>query len=394
MATIPNSPVYKSRMRGTVYLLNFIFALQSATVGYFGANYLSFFGLPDRYIAFVFALVSIFAVLTFFFASKLFNRFGAYRIVFISAFLYLFTYIAQAYLTDIRFIVPVFVLGAVPAALLVAAFDSLMERFTGKEEDTGSQRGLFITLASAAFVTGPFIGGLLVKGNDFRSLWLAGSAFLISLMILSFFKLKRIERIKYKEFHIIDTIRAVLADKNIFNIFMAQFALYFFFSIMVIYTSVYLRDVLDIPYDVIGFIFAFMLLPFTFMTLPLGRLADKKYGEKEILILGLIVMAFFTALFGISTSSSVFVLAGILFGTRVGAAAAQSMSETYFFKMVDGKDTDLISAFRAMYPLASIIAPLTASPILFFASFRELFLFLAIVVLSGVYFAAKIEDTK
>ncbi len=390
---IPNSPIYKNKMRGAVYLLNFIFALQSATVGYFGANYLSYLGLPERYIAFVFALVSLCAMLSFFVSSRLFNRFGAYKVVFISSVFYLFTYLAQAYLRDIRVIIPVFVLGAAPAALLVAALDSLMERFTGKEEETGSQRGMFITLASAAFVVGPFLGGLLVKGNDFKSLWLAGSAFLLALMTVLFWKFKSVEKIKYKEFHVVKTLRAIARHKNILNIFMAQFVLYFFYSIMVIYTSVYLKNVLAIPYDRIGFIFAFMLLPFAFMTVPLGKLADTKYGEKEMLLAGLIVTAIFTALFALMPYHSVFVIAGLLFGTRVGASMVQTMTETYFFKQVDGKDTDLISAFRAMYPLASIIAPLMASPILFFASFKELFLFLSVIVFSGVFFALRIKDT-
>ena len=50
-----------------------------------------------------------------------------------------------------------------------------------------------------------------------------------------------------------------------------------------------------------------MLLPFLFFQLPLGHLADKKYGEKEILIIGFVVMGATTMLIPyIGTASLIF----------------------------------------------------------------------------------------
>ena len=381
-------------MRGTVYVLNFIFSLQMALVGYYSANYLKFLGLNTKYLSFTFAATSIVAVLAFFASSFIFNKIGAYKAIFYSAIFYALTYIAQAYIFDLKVILPLFVLSSTFSALIVAGLDSLMERFTTAEEETGFQRGIFITMASAAFVVGPFLGGLLAKGDDFKSLWLAGASLFVPFLIITFWKMKDMPRIKYHKFHIIKTIKSIIKDKNIFNIFMAQFALYFFYSIMVIYTSVHLRETFNIPYEKIGLIFAIMLLPFVFLTVPLGKVADKILGEKEMLIAGLIIMSLSTFFFAINQNPSVFVIAGLLFLTRIGAATVQAMTETYFFKLVDGKDADLISAFRAMYPAASIIAPLLASPILFYYSFKELYIFLAMVVFAGVYFASKIKDTK
>ncbi len=391
---LPNSPVYKNKMRGVVYLLNFIFSLQLATVSYFAANYLKFLGIDAKNISFVYMLTSILSVLAFLISSRIFNRIGAYKTIFISAVLYILFYVVQAFNFNFYASLIAFVLNATLAAFIVAGLDALMERFTESDEETGSQRGIFITMASAAFVAGPFIGGLLVKGNDFKSLWLAAAALLAPFIILSFWKLKSIERIKYKQFHIKHTIQAILKDKNIFNIFFAQFILYFFYSIMVIYTSLYLKEVAKLPFDKIGLIFAIMLLPFVFITVPLGRIADKVLGEQEMLIAGFAIMAISTFLFAINENYSWIVLALLLFGTRVGAATVQTMTETYFFKLVDGKDADLISAFRSMYPISSVIAPLLAAPILYFAGYKELYIMLALVSFFGIYFAFKIEDTK
>ncbi len=381
-------------MRGSVYILNFIFALQMATVGYFGANYLKYIGLDTKYISVVFTLTSLLATLAFFFSSHIFNKLGAYKTIFVAAFLYAISYVVQALSTNPYLAVPVFTLASVFSSLIVAGLDALMERFVSSEEETGGQRGIFITMASAAFVAGPFIGGLLVKGNDFESLWLAGAAFFLPFLVISFWKLKSIERIKYKNFHPVRTIKAVLKNKDVFNIFMAQFVLYFFYSIMVIYTSIYLREYFSLPYDKIGLIFAFALLPFVIFTVPLGRIADKKLGEQELMIIGFIIMSIATFLFALNNNSSIIIIALLLFATRVGAAFVQTMTETYFFKLVDGKDADLISAFRSMYPIASIIAPLVAGPVLYYASFKDLYVFLALISFAGILFAVNITDTK
>ncbi len=391
---IPNTAIYKNKMRGTVYVLNFIFALQMATVSYFGANYLKFLGLDTRYISFVYALASAVAALSFFASSHIFNKFGAYRSVFFVAILYVLSYIVQALSNDISLVLPVFILNSGFAAIIVAALDALMERFTSSEQETGGQRGIFLTMASAAFVAGPFLGGLLVKGDDFKSLWLAAAAIFFPFLIISFWKLKKIERIKYKQFHLRRTVSSILNNKDVFNVFWAQFILYFFYSIMVIYTSVYLKEEMGLAYDKIGLIFAFMLVPFVVFTVPLGKIADKKLGEQELMMSGFIISAVSTLAFALNNSNSAWLVATLLFFTRVGASFIQTMTETYFFKLVDGKDTDLIGAFRALYPISSIVAPLLASPILFLADFKALYIFLSLVTLSGLYFSAKITDTK
>ncbi len=391
---IPNSPVYKSKMRGTVYIINFIFALQMATVGYFGANYLKFLGLPKEYIAFVYAATSLVAIVAFFFSSYLFNKFGAYRSIFVSVILYFLSYVAQAYVTDLKIILPIFILASSFSAIVVAGLDALMERFTDSDETTGAQRGIFLTMASAAFVFGPFLGGLLAKGNDFKSLWLAGAGMLFSLMILLFWRVRKVERKQYSQFHIVHTVKAIYNNKNALYIFLAQFVLYFFYSIMVIYTSVYLHETLNWSFDKIGLALAIALLPFAIFTVPLGKLADEKFGEQEMLIIGFIIMGAATVLFGLLKLNEFAIVASVLFATRVGASMVQTMTETYFFKLVDGKDADLISAFRAMYPLSSVIAPLLAAPVLFVSNFNILFALLGLVTFSGVYFALQIEDTK
>jgi MFS family permease len=78
-----------------------------------------------------------------------------------------------------------------------------------------------------------------------------------------------------------------------------------------------------------------MLLPFVFVQFPLGRLADKKWGEKEILSLGFIIVAIATGLISFISGGSMILWMTILFITRIGAATIEIMCDTYFFKKVD-----------------------------------------------------------
>ncbi len=392
--TIPNNSISKNKMRGGVYILNFIYSLQVSVVAYFVSNYLLHYGLDKDYLSFVYTLISVVAILSFFISTKLFNIFGAYRVILVSALFYISIYLLQAFTVNISLIVILFVLGAIPSSFMVSGMDTLMERFT-HNTDTGGQRGVFMTMSNAAFVAGPVLGGLLSGNGEYSNLWIAAAVMLFPFAVVSFLYGRRAERMRYKEFHIKKTIQAVIADKNIFNIFMAQFVLYFFFSIMVIYTAVYLHEVFSMSNDKIGYVTAIALMAYVFFVIPLGRLADKKYGEKEMLIIGMLIMGASTIAFALNNFNDFYVIATLLFLTRVGASFVQTMTETYFFKLIDAKDADLIGAFRAMYPLSSVIAPLFAFPFIKYMSFSSLFLALGLSVLFlGIYFASKIEDTK
>lgn len=163
---------------------------------------------------------------------------------------------------------------------------------------------------------------------------------------------------------------------------------------MVIFTSVFLLKSFSVDTDKVGYIMAIALTAYIFITIPIGILADRKYGEKEMLIIGFIITAVSTLWFALNENSSIYVLAGLIFLTRVGAAFVQTMGETYFFKHIDGQDANLIAAFRALYPFSSLIAPIVVAPVLFVYSYRGVFAALSIIVLFGVYFAMRIKDTK
>ena len=106
------------------------------------------------------------------------------------------------------------------------------------------------------------------------------------------------------------------------------------------------------------------------------------------------IIAVATALMSFVTDNSFLTWTVLLFMTRVGAACVEIMSETYFFKKIDGQDADIVSLQRSVRPLAGMLGPLVATALLPFIAFKSLFLILAVIVLSGLRFSLAIKDTK
>ena len=167
-----------------------------------------------------------------------------------------------------------------------------------------------------------------------------------------------------------------------------------FFSIMAIYMPLYLYRTIGFSLSELGIMFSIMLLPFALFEFPLGKIADRYLGEKEILIVGFIILAASTASLSFITSASLAVWAGLLFVTRTGASAIEIATESYFFKHVNGKDTAQISMFRATRPFSDIIGPTIGSVSLLFIDLRFLFLVLGIFLLLGITVASRINDTR
>jgi MFS family permease len=160
---------------------------------------------------------------------------------------------------------------------------------------------------------------------------------------------------------------------------------------MVIYTPLYLLD-LGFSWEKIGIIFTVMLIPFVLLQYPAGILADKKIGEKELIIASIIMMATATTLVYFTHSQSLFVWSLILFATRIGAALIEILRDSYFFKRVSGYDVDLINFFRTSMPLAYVISTFLSGMVLIFLPIKSAFIIVAIVVLSALYPAWKLVD--
>ena len=138
-----------------------------------------------------------------------------------------------------------------------------------------------------------------------------------------------------------------------------------------------------------------MLIPFPLIEWPLGKLADKKYGEKEIMTIGFALLGLSTIALTAIMSKSVFAWALALFITRIGAATVEIMVETYFFKTVNAKDPNTLGFFRVTRSISYFIAPLITGFVLIFTTDQSFtFIALGILCLLAMIPAWTLKDTN
>ena len=160
---------------------------------------------------------------------------------------------------------------------------------------------------------------------------------------------------------------------------------------MTIYTPIYLHETIGFDWKILGVIFSIMLLPYVLFEMPLGKITDKFGGEKEILIVGLVIMAVSVIIMPLITVASIPLWIGVLFLSRIGASFVESMSEIYFFRKISPTNTNAIELFRDSDPLAYIIAPLSASIILIFVSIDQLYFVLGAVMLVAIIIGLRLN---
>jgi MFS family permease len=305
-------------------------------------------------------------------------------------------------------IIAVFGLGSVSIASLVIFFflihlsgdpslylclDINMEDNTKEESTTGTKRSILLTISNFAWLLAPLAFIFLINKNGFGKVYLLSGLALIPLFLMVVFLFKNIKKADTNSSNIFKALKSLKGGGDKVRIIGVQFVLNFFYAWMVIYMPLLLNRQMGFGWDKIGYIFILMLLPFVLFELPAGYLADKKLGEKEILITGFFTMAVATFFIPFLNSPVFWVWGLVLFATRTGASLVEIGSETYFFKHVGKEDTGLISLFRVTRPFAYAISPLLAIPVIYFFSYSTSFFFLAILTLAGLFFIPKV-DTK
>jgi len=276
--------------------------------------------------------------------------------------------------------------------------DIILESYSN-DKMAGRIRGFQSMILSIGFMLGPILSTQLLENFNFQFVFLAS---LIIDTIVIFVAAKSIGHVNHT-YHGVLTVKGILGKllhrPNIMRIYYISFVLEFFYAIMIIYTPIYLRDI-GIPWTDIGIIFTIMLIPFVIFPYPAGYLADKKWGEKEMLVAAIFVMATASlAVFYISSKSIIF-WGAVLFMTRVGASLIQTLRDSYFYKRIDGDDVDLINFYRTSVSAAYIIAPAMAFILLggekwfWFMDVKYVFIMLALVVFSALYSAIRLVDNK
>jgi MFS family permease len=261
---------------------------------------------------------------------------------------------------------------------------------------TGGIRGLYLTLQSVAIASAPIFLTIFTPESQFGLIYLVSLSFLIIPIILAtiFFK-------KYAH----GAIRVNARTKPMFPIrkwwlngslrraTLARLALESFYAVMIIYTPIYLHEIIGFSWAELGIIFPIMLLPFVLLEWPVGVLADRSLGEKEIMSFGffiagmaLIIMPFLDKI--------IVTWIVILFLSRVGASLIEISTESHFFKHVNSIDVTFIEIFRLARPVGIILGASIGALTIKVASFEMIYFVLAVIIFVGLIQSIGLKDTK
>ncbi len=163
---------------------------------------------------------------------------------------------------------------------------------------------------------------------------------------------------------------------------------------MVIYTPLYLKEVIGLSWEDVGSILFVGLMAYVFLEYAIGKIADMFLGEKEMMAFGFAVTAVATSWFVFLDNAPIALWMTAMFLTRVGASFIETTTESYFFKHTQGKDTNVISLFRITRPLSYVVGPVLGGVTLHFFSFSFLFVILGLLMIPGLFFAMALKDTR
>lgn len=283
-------------------------------------------------------------------------------------------------------------INIITAYLMYVILDIIMESYS-EDKKSGRIRGLHLTMISLGFMLGPIISTRILEKYDYAGLFFVSMLISMLIFVISLVGLSGGNKKFEGNITIRDLAKKIFINKNLMRIYWISFVLEFFYALMIVYTPLYLLD-LGLSWTQIGFVFTIMLIPFIIIEYPVGIIADKKIGEKEMIIFALFLMAFSTLSIFFVTSKSVFLWGFVLFLTRIGAAMIESLRDSYFYKKIDGDDMDVISFFRTSRSVAYVIATAISAMLLIVFPVKAIFLFVAIVIFAALYPAFYLVDNK
>lgn len=352
---------------------------------------------PDDMVGTIYTFSSLLSLLVLFAAPRILRRFGNYRWTISLLALQTMLLLGLALFNSAWLIIPLFVVEVALASILYFNFDIFLEHYS-RNEETGIIRGVMKAVTSIAWLLPPFAAGYIVDRFGFGMIYLLGAALLTPTVFIMMRYMSDFKDMSYDEKPMWIPEKQLSQHPDIARIYHVNFFLQFFYAWMIIYAPIYFHEQLGISYADFGLMLSIALTAFIIFPYFEGWLADRVFGEKEMLLAGFFLMgiASFAIPYFADAGLGIWWWALLLFVGRMGAATVETMSEVYFFKQVNAGNASLIGYFRRARPLAWIVAPLSASLLLGFhvIEFGTLFTILGVVMLAALYFPLRLKDTR
>lgn len=386
----------KTRNFGALYAAIAILSFHWALVVYVHSTYLEQY-VASASVGMLYVVSAALSVLTFLFISRVLHRAGNYHLTLVLSVAEFCALIGMATADSLRVAIPLFLVHQIAAPLLLFNIDVFMEEMIGDQEgSTGGRRGLLLGLMSFAGAVAPLTAGFLLGSNtpNFTAAYSAGALLMLPFIAVIMRHFRTFSDPEYSEIQILSTLHMFWVDRDIRYVFFAHFLLQLFFAWSVIYFPLYLATEIGFNWEQIGMILFVGLMAYVFFEYPIGIIADKWIGEKEMMALGFVVIGVATSWFSFIGAGAMGAWMFAMFLTRVGASFVETTTESYFFKHTEGSDANVISFFRITRPLSVVLGALLGSFCLLYLPFNLIFIILGFLMVPGIFFTLLLHDTK
>lgn len=379
-----------------IYIASLFLILHSYIVAYINSSFLEQF-INTTSIGIIYTVGSALSILVFLFISRVLRVVGSFRLTIGLLLLDLLAVTGMAFSESLRVAVPLFLVHLISVPLIFFNIDVFIEEFIATNEtSTGSRRGLLLTLTSFIGALSPLASSLMIDqaAGSFTNAYLLSAFTLLPIITILIFYFKNFTDPEYSEIDVFSAIRTFWKTLNIRYVFLCHFVLQMFFMVMVVYTPLYLTGNIGLTWAEFGIVMFFAQMAYVIFEYPIGIIADKYIGEKEMMGFGFLIMAIAISWMSFITVSSLLVWSTVMFVTRVGASLVEVTTESYFFKQIKSNDAQIISFFRITRPLAYVVGALIASLALLYLPFNLLFVVIAAMMIPAMFFTMNIKDTK
>lgn len=384
----------KNRLLLVTYLMTFIFALHYAIPLYATSSYLHTF-FNSSIVSGIYVAGSILALLASVKVARSIKKYHTDRFT-IGVVLLEIIVIILFGMTKNMYLIPVlFIVHFALQSLLFVSLNVFMESFSAHAK-VGSIRGLFLAIFHIGILVSPVIGGYILSVSSFTTLYTVAALVLIPYIFLVRHYLSHIQDPPYHTINLVSALHKALRNKDIRGAVIAKFLVECFYAVMVIFSPLYLATI-GVPLTTyLSFIIPIALIPLVLLPYELGYLADTKYGEKEMLIIGLLILTVTTFVCVLLTTSNPFIWAFVFFVSRIGASFVDTMAYTYYFKKIGPEDPSFTALFINMTSLATVITGAVAMMLSPFLVERPqlIFIVLGCAIAWGVTVVIPMKDTR
>lgn len=372
-----------------IYETNFILVIAIASTAYIHSSFLKSLGTPIPE-GILFAFGSIAAVIATLLSPPLFERLGVEKTTSYAGIINGIALVLIALNISNTLSIIAFIIAIGTIALIVLGIDIVIEHLTEKNA-TGEIRGINLALGNLAFLIGPIVAGFIAEEFNLASVYLFAAVTTFCMVLFFHKKFRTINLfIKQKQKNVLRDIRVLFSNKTLRNSYISGFMVEFFFAIWAIFVTIYMHEIIGFNWEQIGILFALMHIPYIVLEPLIGDVADRYNNENILMIGGLIIIALSFVWITTLQTDNMTTWALALIISRVGASFGQVGHESFFFKKVSEKNTDLISAYRTMAPLALLLGPVAGSIALLLTDYQTMFLIVAFLLIMTIIPASKL----